>query len=114
MHDIEQQNAEQEDEQSSMLEHHTDLLPIVFSKATGDEDLDANGEAPSQGGEHEIEKSCHHRSAELVGAQVPEESRVGESDDGLRQIAQHDGIGDSPNLTVGDARLDHGAKLGNN
>lgn len=114
MHDIEQQDAEQEDEQSTMLEHHADLPPIVFSEATGNEDLDANGEAPCQGGEHEIEEPRHHRSAELVGAQVPEESRVGESDDGLRQIAQHDGIGDTPNLTVGNARLDHGAKLGNN
>ena len=95
-----------------MLEDHADLLEVALAETTRDEDLDADGKAHGQGGEHEIEQSRHHGGTQLVDAEMSQESRVGESDDGLRQVAQHDGRGDAPNLTVGDARWFHGAKLG--
>ena len=88
-----------------MLEDDTYLLVVTLAEASGDEDLDAHGESHGEGGEHIIEQPRHHGGTQLVGAEMSQKRRVGEGDDGLRQIAQHDGRGDSPNLTVGNACL---------
>ena len=93
-----------------MLEDHADLLQVAFAETSGDEDLNAHGEAHGQRGEHEIEQTGHHGGTQLDGAQMPQESRVGEGDDGLRQVSQHDGVGDAPDLSVGDGGF-HGAKV---
>ena len=94
-----------------MLEDDADLLQVTFAETSCDKNLDAYGEAHGQCGEHEIEEASHHGGAELVGAKMPEEGRVSKGNDGLRQIPQHDGIGDPPDFAVGDTRLDHGAKV---
>jgi hypothetical protein len=43
---------------------------------------------------------------------MPEESGIGEGDDGLRQVTQHDRVRDAPNLAVRNGGLNHVTKLG--
>ena len=43
---------------------------------------------------------------------MTQESGVGEGDDGLRQVTQHDGVSDAPDLAVGNGGFNHAAKLG--
>ena len=83
-----------------MLEHHADFAEIALAETPRDEDLDAHGKAHRQGGEDEIIQPRHHRRTEFDGTKVSEESRVGEGDDGLRQVTQHDRICDAPDLFI--------------
>lgn len=99
--DAEQQQSQREHEMRSVLKHHADLLIFSFAVTPRDKNLDAYGEAHCQGGKNEVVQSSHHGGTQLVGAEMAEESRVGESDDGLGKVAQHDGIGNTPNLAVG-------------
>ena len=94
-----------------MLKHHTDALVVALAEAPRDEDLDAHGKAHRQGSEDKIIQASHHRSAQLVGAKMPEESGIGEGDDGLRQVTQHDGVCDAPDFLVGDGGFNHAAKV---
>lgn len=83
-----------------MLKHYADALIFALAEASSDKNLNSNGEAHRQSGEHIIVQAGHHGGAQLVGAEVTQESRIGKGDDGLCKIAQHDGIGDAPNLSV--------------
>ena len=85
-----------------MLENHTYLFQITFTVAPGDEDLDAHRKTHCQRSEYVIEQACHHRRSQFYSAQMPQESRVGKSDDSLCQIAQHNGIGNTPYFAIGD------------
>ena len=96
----EKQNAKQKHEHGAMLKHLADFLEIAFAKTTRDKYLNANGKAHGQSGKHIILKARHHGGTHLDGAQMTQKSGIGKSDDGLGQIAQHDGIGNAPNLTV--------------
>lgn len=98
--DAEQQQAQAQHKQGPMLKHHADFLEVALAETPRDEDLDAHGEAHRQGGEDEIIQPRHHRRAQFVGAEVAEESGVGEGDDGLRKVAQHNGIRDAPNFSI--------------
>lgn len=83
-----------------MLKHHSDALIVALAETPRDENLYTHGKAHCQSGEDEIIQARHHRATQLVGAEVTQESGVGESDDGLRQVAQHDGVRDAPDLFV--------------
>ena len=96
-----------------MLKHHPDALVVALAVTPRDEDLNAHGKAHRQGGEDEIVQSRHHGSTQLVGAEVTKESGISEGDDGLRKVAQHDGVCDAPNLAVGNGGFNHVTKLGN-
>ena len=96
-----------------MLKHHADAFVVTLAVTPCDEDLDAHGKAHRQGSEDEIIQSRHHRGTQLVGAEVTEESGVGEGDDGLRKVAQHDGVCDAPYFAVGNGGFNHVTKLGN-
>ena len=91
----------------SMLKHHADALVVALAITPRDEDLDAHGKAHRQGGEDEIIQARHHGGTQLVGAEVTEESGVGEGDNGLRQVTQHDGVCNAPDFAVGDCRSSH-------
>ena len=93
-----------------MLEDHADLFQVALAEAPCDEDLDAHGESHGQGGEHVIEEAGHHGGAQLDGAEMSQKSGVGEGDDSLREVTQHDGVGDAPYLSVGDGGF-HAAKV---
>ena len=111
MEDAEKQYAEGQHKQGPMFEDHANFLEVALAETSGDEDLYAHGKTHGERGEHEIEQARHHGGAQLVGAEVSQKSRIGEGDDGLCQITQHDRRGDAPYFTVGDARWFHAAKL---
>ena len=71
-----------------MLKHHTDFAVVALAEAPCDKYLNTNGKAHRQGGEDEVIQACHHGATQLVGTKVPQESGVGEGDDGLRQISR--------------------------
>ena len=83
-----------------MLKHHADAFIVALAVTPRDENLNAHGKAHRQGGEHEIIQPRHHRSTQLVGTKVAEESSVGEGNDGLCQVTQHDGVCDAPDFFV--------------
>jgi hypothetical protein len=43
---------------------------------------------------------------------MAEESSISKGDDGLRQVTQHNGVRDTPNLTIRNGGFNHGTKLG--
>ena len=103
----EEQDAEQYDAQSQhkrgpVLKHHADTFVVALTKASCDEDLYAHSKAHRQGGEDKVIQARHHRSAQLVSAEVAEESGIGKGDDGLRQVTQHNGVRDAPDFLIGD------------
>ena len=98
--DAEQQDAQAQHKRGSVLKHHADALVVALAKTSGDENLYAHGKAHRQGGEDEIIQARHHGATQLVGAEVTQESGVGEGNDGLRQVTQHDGVSDAPDFFV--------------
>ena len=86
-----------------MLKHHTDALVVALAKTSSNEDLDAHGKAHRQGGEDKVIQARHHRGTQLIGAEVTQESSVGEGDDGLRQVPQHNGVCDAPDFFIGNS-----------
>ena len=98
--DAEQKDAQAQHKQSPMLKHHADFIVVALSETPRNEDLYAHGKAHRQGGEDEIIQARHHGRAQFVGAEVTEESRIGKGNDGLRKVAQHDGISDAPDFAV--------------
>ena len=101
----EKQNAEQQDAQSQnemrpMLKHHADALVVALAVTPCDENLNTNGKTHRQGGEDKVIQACHHGSTQLVGAEVTQKGSIGEGDDGLRKVAQHDGVCDAPDFFV--------------
>ena len=95
-----------------MLEHHADFAEVALAVTPCDEDLYAHGKTHRQGGEDEVIQARHHGGTQLDGAEVTQECGVGEGDDGLRQITQHDGVSDAPDLAVRNGSFNHATKLG--
>ena len=95
-----------------MLKHHADFAEVALAVTPRDEDLYAYGKAHRQSGEDEVIQARHHGGAQLDGAEVTQESGVGEGDDGLRQVTQHDGVSDAPDLAVRYGGFNHAAKIG--
>ena len=110
--DAEQQESQTQHKRCSMLKHHADFAKVALTIAPCDEDLYADGKAHRQGGEDEVIQARHHGSAQLDGAEVTQKSGVGKSDDGLSQIAQHDGVSNTPDFLVCYSGFNHAAKLG--
>ena len=98
--DAEQQDAQAQHKQRPMLKHHADFAEITLTIPPRDENLNAHSKTHRQGGEDEVKQACHHGGTQLDGAKVTQESGVGEGNDGLRQVTQHDGISDAPDFTV--------------
>ena len=98
--DAEQEQAQAQHEQGPVLEHHADFAEVALAETPRYEDLDSHGKAHRQGGEYEVIQARHHRRAQFYCAEVTEESRVGEGDDSLRKVAQHDGVRNAPNFFV--------------
>ena len=111
--DAEQEDAQAQHKQCPMLKHHTDFVEVALAKASRNEDLDAHGKAHRQSGEDEIIQARHHGGTQFVGAKMTEKGCISEGDDGLRKVAQHDGICDAPDFLVGNGGFNHGAKLVN-
>ena len=112
----EKQNAKQQDaqaqhKQGSMLKHHADFAEVALSVTPRDKDLYAHGKAHRQSGEDEVIQARHHGGTQLDGAEVTQESGVGEGDDGLRQVTQHDGVSDAPDLAIRYGGFNHAAKI---
>ena len=95
-----------------MLKHHANLAEVALAITSRDEDLYAHGKTHRQGGEDEVIQARHHGGTQLDGAKVTQESGVGEGDDGLRKVAQHDGVSDAPDLAVRYGGFNHAAKIG--
>lgn len=110
--DAEEQHAQPQDKQGSMLKHHTDFVVVALAKSPCDEDLYADGKAHRKSGEDEVIQTRHHGGTQLDGAEVTQESGVGKSDDGLCQVAQHDGVRNTPDFLVCYSGFNHAAKLG--
>ena len=106
-----QQHAQGQHEMRPMLKHHADTLVVALTVTPRNEDLYAHGKTHRQGREDEIIQARHHGGTQFVGAEVPQESRICEGDDGLRQVTQHDGVCNAPDFLVGDGGLNHGAKV---
>jgi hypothetical protein len=98
--DAEKQNAQTQHKQGPVLEHHADFAEVALAETPRYEDLDSHGKAHRQGSEYEVIQARHHRRAQFYCAKVTEEGRVGEGDDGLRKVAQHDGVRNAPNFFV--------------
>ena len=110
--DAEKQHAQPQDKQGSMLKHNTDFAEVVLAETPRDEYLYAHSKTHRQGGEDEIKQACHHGGTQLDGAKVTQECGVSKGDDGLRKITQHDGVRDTPNLSVRNGGFNH--RLANN
>ena len=113
----EEQNTEQQDAQtqhkrSAMLKHHANAFVVALTITPRDENLYSHGKTHRQSGKDKVIKACHHGATQLVGAEVAQEGSVGEGDDGLRQVTQHDGVRDAPNLAIRNGGFNHGTKLG--
>ena len=106
-----QQNAQAQHKQRSMLKYHADFLQVALAETPRDKNLDANGKAHGQGSKNIVIQTRHHGGAQLDGTEMAKKSGIGKGDDGLRQITQHNRVGDAPNLAVGDARFNHAAKI---
>ena len=102
-----QQHAQGQHEMRPMLKYHADALVVALAVTPRDEDLYAHGKTHRQGGEDEVIQARHHRGTQFVGAEVTEKSGVGEGDDGLCQVTQHDGVCNAPDFAVGDCRSSH-------
>jgi len=111
--DAEQQDTQAQYKQCPMLKHQADFAEVALAKSPRNKDLYAHGKAHRQGGEDEVIQSSHHGGTQLDGAKVTQKSGVSKGDNGLRKVAQHNGVSDAPNLAVGDARCSHAAKLRN-
>ena len=98
--DAEKQHAQPQDKQGSMLKHHTDFAVVTLAKSPCDEDLYADGKAHRKSGKDKVIQTRHHGGTQLDGAEVTQESGVGKSNDGLCQVAQHDGVSDAPDFLV--------------
>ena len=98
--DAEQKDAQAQHKQSPMLKHHADFIVVAFAETPRNEDLNANGKAHRQCSEDEIIQARHHGRAQFVGAEVTEESRIGKGNDGLRKVAQHDGVCYAPDFAI--------------
>jgi hypothetical protein len=109
--DAEQQDAQAQHKQRPMLKHHADFAEIALAIPPRDENLYANGKAHRQSGEDKVIQARHHGSTQLNGAEVTQESGVGESDDGLRKVAQHDGVSDAPDFFVCNGGSNHVTKV---
>ena len=94
-----------------MLKHHTDFAEVALAVAPCDKDLNAHSKTHRQGGEDEIIQARHHGGTQLNGAEVTQESGIGEGDDGLRQVTQHDRVCDAPNFFVCNGGFNHVTKL---
>lgn len=101
--DAEQQDAQTQHKQGSMLKHHADFAEVALAITPCDEDLDAHGKAHRQGGKDKVIQARHHRGTQLVGTKVTQESGIGEGDDGLRQVPQHNGVCDAPDFLIGNS-----------
>ena len=110
--DAEQQDAQAQYKQGPMLKHHTDFAEVALAKSTRDENLYAHGKAHRQGGKDKVIQTRHHGGTQLDGAEVTQESGVGKGDNGLRQVAQHDGVRNTPDFLVCYSGFNHAAKLG--
>ena len=95
-----------------MLKHHPDAFVVSLAVTSGDKDLYTNGKAHCQGGEYEIIQTRHHGGTQLVGTEMAHKSSIGEGDDSLRQVTQHDGVRDAPDFAIGDGSLNHVTKVG--
>ena len=109
--DTEQQDAQSQHKRSSMLKHHADTLVVALSETSCDEDLYAHGKTHRQSGEDEVIQARHHGATQLVGAEVTQKGCVGEGDDGLRQITQHDGVRNAPDFAIRYGGFYHAAKI---
>ena len=109
--DAEQEDAQAQHKQRPMLKYHTDFAEVAFAIPPRDEDLNSYRKAHCQRGEDEVIQTCHHGGTQFVGAEVTQESGVSKGDDGLRKVAQHDGVSDAPDFPIGDCRFYHGAKI---
>ena len=110
--DAEQQDAQTQHKQSTMLKHHADFAKVALSVTPRDENLYTDGKAHRQSGEDEVIQARHHGGTQLDGAEVTQESGVGKSNDGLCQVAQHDGVSNTPDFLVCYSGFNHAAKLG--
>ena len=95
-----------------MLKYHANLAEVALTIPPRDEDLYADSKTHRQGGEDKVTQARHHGGAQLDGAEVTQESGVSKGDDGLRKITQHDGVRDTPDLSVRNGGFNHAAKLG--
>ena len=83
-----------------VLKHHADALVVALAETPRNENLDAHSKAHRQGGEDEVIQACHHRGTQFIGAEVAQEGSVGEGDDGLSEVTQHDGVCDAPDFFI--------------
>jgi hypothetical protein len=109
--DAEQQETQPQHKQGSMLKHNTDFAEVALTETPRDEYLYAHSKTHRQGGEDKIIQSRHHGGTQLDGAEVTQESGIGEGDDGLRQVTQHDGVSDTPDFFVCNGSFNHVTKL---
>ena len=93
-----QQQSEDQNRHSTMLEDAADLAVFSSAETSGDDDLDANGQAHRHGGEHEIIHARHHRGAQCHHAEMPQKSRVGERDKRLCQVSNHNRHRNAPDF----------------
>jgi hypothetical protein len=113
----EEQNAEQQKpqpqhKQCPMLKHHANLAEVALTIPPRDENLYADSKTHRQGGEDKIIQARHHGGTQFDGAKVTQECGVSKGDDGLRKITQHDGVRDTPDLSVRNGGFNH--RLANN
>ncbi len=109
--DAEQEQTQAQHKQGPMLEHHADFAEVALAETPRYEDLDAHGKAHRQGGEDEVIQARHHGGTQLDSAEVTEKGRVGEGNDGLRKVTQHNRVSDAPNLAVRNGGFNHAAKI---
>ena len=95
-----------------MLKHHANALVVALAKTPCDENLNAYCKTHRQSGEDEIIQACHQGATQLIGTEVTQKGGVGEGDDGLRQVTQHDGVSYAPDFLVGDSGFYHVTKIG--
>ena len=109
--DAEQQDAQAQHKRCPMLKHHADFAEVTLAIPPCDENLNAHGKTHRQGGEDEVKQACHHGGTQFDGAEVTQESGIGEGDDGLRKVAQHDGVSDAPDFFVCNGGSNHVTKV---
>ena len=94
-----------------MLKHHANFAEVALAIPPRDENLYAHGKAHRQGSENEVIETSHHGGTQLDGAEMTQESGIGEGNDGLRKVAQHDGVSDAPDFFVCNGGSNHVTKV---
>lgn len=88
-----------------MLEDAADFVVFLSAETSRDDNLYADSQTHRHGGEHEIIHARHHRGAKRYDAEMPQKRSVGERDERLGKVSNHNRNRNTPDFFCRDRCL---------